>query len=97
MCLRDVWHVFAVIAFLNSRGAPVRWGKVTEPPPCSEWHKKGVCPLMYCIVRTQRDRSLTLTPAPVSVCEFDAPSYAHLQEHSCAVRCCFYMGCPQPS
>ncbi len=39
--LPNVWHVSAVIAFLNSRGAPVRWGKVTEPPPCSEWHKKG--------------------------------------------------------
>ena len=38
---RGVCVCGAVIAFLNSRGAPVRWGKVTEPPPDSEWAKKG--------------------------------------------------------
>ena len=40
----------AVIAFLNSRGAPVRWGKVTEPPPCSEWAKKGAHLSLHCTV-----------------------------------------------
>ena len=34
----------AVIAFLNSRGAPVQWGKIAEPPACSEWSKKGAAP-----------------------------------------------------
>lgn len=34
----------AVIAFLNSRGAPVQWGKIVEPPAACEWGKKGAVP-----------------------------------------------------
>ena len=40
--LTDRWADLTVIEFLNSRGAPVKWGKVCEPPSCSEWSKKGL-------------------------------------------------------
>ena len=42
--LAECWSAVIVIEFLNSRGAPVKWGKVCEPPSCSEWSKKGLPP-----------------------------------------------------
>ncbi|CAK0784318.1 hypothetical protein CVIRNUC_007522 [Coccomyxa viridis] len=78
---------YKVVEFLNSRGAPVKWGKVCEPPSCSEWSKKGKdCTV---IVKKAFEKQLAIEKVGLE-CELKLSKLAMENNDS---HTCHFIGC----